>query len=465
MPMYIVGGQGVLSGSTRFLTSAPPPHILGSPFESPTSNQQGETTPRLLNATNVQGASTEMAQPLGLTASDVVFDEATPEQRLLAWELCAQSWAKPMSVADYIERERRLAEHDLNRDGGCRHWVLYLKGYPRLLIASCESTRRPVLISDGSGKPCREAYGYAVTNVYTAPSYRRQGYAAYLLRCIQKRMDAEGEFSVLYSDSGRRYYAGLGWIPFAARQATITLLTPQSPPQLQVPGRLFAPVRVKTRPLQAEELPALCEADCRHLAAKAFSPLGAAAGSNDDRIRIAFLPTHALVSWHLASAEFDAAKMFPAPSPASKPVPGAIVTPSHRAWACWAHDWRGRRLRVLRIAHAAAAAADDPGSDEGGSPPRTAGGATATATAVADVAALLEAAVDEARRCGLRSVTVWNPDDVVRAGCKGVGNALEGEVKVVFEERVDGGIPSLRWKGGVRVRGVVWEEHFGYCWC
>ncbi|KAL1837335.1 hypothetical protein VTJ49DRAFT_3978 [Mycothermus thermophilus] len=355
-----------------------------------------------------------MAQPLGLTASDLVFDEATPEQRLLAWELCAQSWARPMSATDYIERERQLAEHDLNRDGGCRHWVLYLKGYPRQLIASCESARRPVLISDGPGEPCRKGYGYAVTNVYTAPSYRRQGYAAYLLRCVQERMDAESDFSVLYSDSGRRYYAGLGWIPFASRQATITLLTPQSPPHLQIPRRLFTPVSVKTRPLQAAELPALCEADCQHLTTRTFPSLCDAAANNnhDDRTRIAFLPTHALISWHLASAEFDAAKMFPASSPASKPVPGAIVTPSGRAWACWAHDWRGRRLRVLRIAHAAA---EDPGAEDGGaSPPRT---AVATAAAAADVAALLEAAVDEARRCGLRSVTVWNPDEVVRAGC------------------------------------------------
>ncbi|KAL2117864.1 hypothetical protein VTJ04DRAFT_7524 [Mycothermus thermophilus] len=422
-----------------------------------------------------------MAQPLGLTASDVVFDEATPEQRILAWELCAQSWAKPMSVNDYVERERRLSNHELNRDGGCRHWVLYLKGYPRLLIASCESTRRPALIYDGHTKTYRQGYGYAVTNVITAPSYRRQGYAAYLLRCLQERMDKESDFSVLYSDSGRRYYAGLGWIPFASRQATITLLSQPSPPHLEVP-RHYPPIRVKTRPLQLSELPALCEADCKQLTA-AFPSLCAAAatasGNNrepDPRTRTAFLPTHALVTWHISSAAIDAAKIFPPSSPQSKPIPGAIVTPSNRAWACWAHDWRTKRLRVLRIAHAAAAEAPVAGAKETAcvecdSSPRMvavgspAAAATKTVAAANDVAALLEAAVDEAKRCGLRSVIVWNPDEVVRAGCKGVGNAKEGEVKVVFEERVDGGIPSLRWKGGNRGRGVVWEEHFGYCWC
>ncbi|KAK4155313.1 lysine acetyltransferase [Chaetomidium leptoderma] len=401
-----------------------------------------------------------MAQPMGLTASDMVFGEATSEQRQLAWELCGRSWAAPMSLDDYVEREQHLAEHDVNRDGRCRYWVLYLKGYPRQVIASCETTRKPVLVSDGNGQPAREGHGYAVTNVYTNPPYRRQGMAAFLLRRVQERMDADSDCSVMYSDSGRNYYASLGWSPFASRQATITLLpsypSPPLGPQPQSPTLTTPSKPPQTRPLQLSDLPDLCKMDELDLT-KSFDSLPA-----DTKTHVAFLPTHPQISWHLARAEFDAGKIFPpnttttaaTANPQRTLTKGAITLPTDgsKSWTYWSHDWRNKRLRVLRIVvRPEASSTDTPTTTE--------------QQRVGDVAALLEAAVAEARRWGLGRVVVWNPDDEVRAGCKSVGNASPHGVKVVFEERVAGGVPSLRWKGGKGVRGVVWEENFGYCWC
>lgn len=83
----------------------------------------------------------------------------------------------------------------------------------------------------------------------------------------------------------------------------------------------------------------------------------------------------------------------------------------------------------------------------------------------AEVAALLEAAVAEARRWRFAEVVVWNPNEVVKAGCKSVGNALPEGLKVVFEQRVEGCVLSLRWKGGKVLAGVVWEENHGFCGC
>jgi GNAT superfamily N-acetyltransferase len=388
---------------------------------------------------------------MGLTASDIVFGEATAEQRRLAWELCGQSWAAPMSLGDYVEREQHLAEHDLNRDGRCRCWVLYLKGYPRQVIASCESTRKPLLISDGHGKPARGGHGYAVTNVYTNPSYRRQGMAAFLLRRLQDQMDADSDCSVLYSDSGRSYYASLGWAPFASRQATITLFPTPSPspsssqqpqPRPQTPTPTTTTTLLpRTRPLQTPSLSTLCETDSHHLT-KTFGAL-----PPDNKTHIAFLPTPAQITWHLARAEFDFHKIAPctpltAPDATAALIQGAI-TLTNTAWAYWTHEWRSKSLRVLRIFC--------PGD--------------ADQQRVGDMAALLGAAVAEARRCGLRRVVVWNPDEEVRGACKRVGDAMLEGVKVVFEGRVDGGLPSLRWRGGGGVKGVVWEENFGFCWC
>ncbi|GAB1311657.1 Lysine acetyltransferase [Madurella fahalii] len=409
-----------------------------------------------------------MAQPLGLTSSDVVFSEATPEQRQLTWELNGEAWAAPMSLDDYVRREQHLAQQELNRDGGCRYWVLYLKGYPRQIIASCEATRKPALISNGHGGPARDGYGYAVTNVYTNPTWRRQGMAAFLLHRVQEQIDADSDFSVLYSDSGRNYYANLGWPAVPSRQATLTLLAPPSPSQNQSPNQTpaspthnntiiaFTPSNPsRTRPLQPDDLRDLCELDELYLNTRFDSLLPA-----DKKVHVAFLPTHASISWHLARSAFDARKLFPADRAGPAPLNAGAITASGRAWIYWAHDWRAERLRVLRIARAAVA--DGLGAAE------------EEEERLRDVGALLEAALAEAARCGLaKGVVVWNPDEAVTLGCKAVGNAFAGsgaargegvEVKVVFNERLDGGIPSLRWKGG-KGEAVVWEEHYGYCWC
>ncbi|KAH6854918.1 hypothetical protein B0I37DRAFT_42614 [Chaetomium sp. MPI-CAGE-AT-0009] len=385
-----------------------------------------------------------MAQPMGLTAADMEFSEATPEQRQLSWKLCGQSWASPMSIDDYVEREQHMADHEPNRDGGCQYWVLSLKGYPRQVIASCETMRKRMLISDGGGSPAREGRGYAVANVYTNPSYRRQGMAAFLLRRVQEQMGPNSDCSVLYSDSGRSYYAGLGWAPFGSHQATLTLL-PSSPSTPTQPPTNRSPTTPQTRPLQASQIPDLCERDQAQLT-KAFNAFPA----DDHKTRFAFLPTHGQVSWHIARAAFDARRLFPGVDSGATPAPviGAI-TIDKSAWAVWAHDWRNKRLRVLRIVHDGAGA----------------GAAAAARAAEEAFAALLAAAVVEARRWGFARVVLWNPAEEVRVACKSVGNAQPEGVKVVFEDRVEGWIPSLRWNGARGVGGIGWEEHNGYCWC
>ncbi|KAL2147077.1 hypothetical protein VTI28DRAFT_959 [Corynascus sepedonium] len=434
-----------------------------------------------------------MAQPMGLTASDIEFAEATPEQRRLSWELCGQNWAAPMSIDDYVEREQHMAEHELTRDGGCRYWVLYLKGYPRQVIASCETVRKLMFIADCPGRSVREAHGYVVTNVYTNPSYRRQGMAAFLLRRVQEQIDTNSDCSVLYSDSGRSYYASLGWLPITSHQATLTLLSSPSSTSSSSPSRTPStpPWRPQTRPLSPSELPDLCRKDIAHLT-KTLTTLTATAPASNNTA-ISFLPTHAQISWHLSRAEFDARKILPPATLAASPLTIGAVTlpssstssssspsPSHpgpAAWAYWSHDWRNKRLRVLRLARDGDCAVEGTDEEEGkgvekeendkeGKEQEEEGSEAAVDDAVcAEVAALLEAAVAEARRWGFAEVVVWNPNEVVKAGCKSVGNALPEGLKVVFEQRVEGCVPSLRWRGGKVLAGVVWEENHGFCGC
>ncbi len=444
-----------------------------------------------------------MAQPMSMTASDVEFDEATDEQLQIVWELPTQGWEASIPKEDYMEREKYLAQLELNRDSRTQHWVLYLKGYPRQVIASCQSTRRPVLISDGFGEPARQGHAYSVSNVYTSSPYRRQGMAAYLLCRLQVQMDLDGACSVLYSNSGPRYYDALGWKSIDSQQATLTLLSRSHL------GSPTLPSPCRTVPIKESELPDLCQKDQLRLT-KTFNCLPV-----DGKTHFTFLPTYPEISWHLARAKFDAQKTQPATNgtndtdgtdntngingingingtngsdstghiddtnstdstshtdstddtshsstsndttpPLPTLTPGAI-TLSRRTWILWTHDWRDKRLRILRIPRLC----DDENEEV------RAGLVAPREQDVDDVEALLEAAVAEADRCGLSKVVVWNPDDAVRAACKGLADKNVEGVKLVFEGCLDGGRPLVRARGGKKVPAVVWEENYGYCWC
>jgi GNAT superfamily N-acetyltransferase len=373
-----------------------------------------------------------MAEPMGLDASsDTVFCEATPEQRQIAWELNGACWAAPMPLDAYLERETVLSEQDLSKDGGCRYWVLYLKGYPRQVIASCETTRKTVLLSENGVS--REGHGYAIACVYTNPAYRRQGMAAFMLRRVQEQMDKDSDCSVLYSDIGKNFYSILGWRVFPSKQATLILLPPTAASTGGEKPVFKHSQPSRTRYLQLEQLPDLCEVDELNLSAR-FDALRA-----DGKTHVAFLPSYAQISWHLKGTEFMAGKLL-GRTPANK---GAIAD-NGRSWVYWVHDWREKKLKVMRVVMVLDSTPEQ---------------------RVADIRVLLEAALVEASAWGLSSVLIWNPDDEMIRGCKAAGNAHPEDVKIVFDERTEGSIPSLRWAEGKDARNTVWEDNFYYCWC
>ncbi|KAK0613094.1 hypothetical protein B0T17DRAFT_498980 [Bombardia bombarda] len=373
-----------------------------------------------------------MGEPMGLGISDIVFGEATPEQRQLAWQLNGAAWAPPMSLDVYVARETYLSRQELSADGRCRYWVLYLKGYPRQIVASCETTRKPVLISENG--VAREGHGYAIASVYTNPAYRRQGMAAFMLRRVQEYMDQDSDYSVLYSNIGGNYYSNLGWRVFPRKQVTLTVL----PHTILGHGNRdkFAlkhsqPWRI--RYLRLDELPELCDIDELDLSAR-FDALRA-----DGKTHVAFTPSWSQIAWQLARSEFIAGTMF-----GRTPMNKGAITENGRSWVYWEHDWRQTRLNVMRIVHALDASVQQ---------------------RVGDIKALLEAALAEASAWGLPKVLMWNPDEETTLGCKAAGNAHPIDVKIVFEERTDTSIPGLRWAKGKDARNTVWEDNLYYCWC
>jgi len=364
---------------------------------------------------------------LSVNPTEIVFAQASPEQQKQTWELNGVSWALPMEIPDYVEREAYLSNQDLTRDGGCKYWILHLQDRPDDIIASCECTRKTLIMRRPGDSQARESTGYSIASVYTNPAYRRLGMASLMLLRLQEEMDKDSDASALYSDIGRQYYAQLGWAVFPSEQATLELLPRDSS------GSLSFPVpNGGTRYLTTEDLRPLCQLDVADLKAKleAMEP--------DGKMHVAFAPSYEQIAWQFAREDFVTRVMH------KKQVErrGAI-TEDEQSWIIWDHDWREEKLKIQRI---------------------TTLHTTSAEQRIADITALLEAAMHEAASWGLPKVLVWNPDEITTLGVKGVGNAHEEDVKIIFDERLDSSIPSLRLKGGKDISRVVWEDNEYYAW-
>lgn len=377
-----------------------------------------------------------------ITTDDVTFIRADEKSRKLAWQLNGVSWAAPIELEEYVRREEHLSQQALSRDYGCTYWILAHKDDQTHIVASCEATRKTAFIA-GKGVNSRDAFveatGYAIASVHTNPKYRRLGMAAYMLRQLQESMDADSECSALYSDIGKRYYANLGWDVFPSDQATIYL---HADDKFTTTTLSSAEPSMGTRYLALDDLAPLCDRDVAALKAK-FTQLAA----DQTKTHVAFAPDFAQISWQMAREDFMTETLH------NKSVErrGAI-TASGDSWVYWIHDWREKTLKILRIVTDAAAEEEEEGS-------------STEEQRIWDIVELLRAAAAEAAAWGLKKVLLWNPDGTVTRGIKGFHNFHENEVDVIFDERPDTAIPSLRWQGGRSTADTVWEDNQYYAWC
>ncbi|KAL0937643.1 GNAT family [Colletotrichum truncatum] len=343
---------------------------------------------------------------------NVKFASATPAQREAAWRLNGVSWAPPMSIEAYIARETALSKTELSAN--CNYYVLFDPAEPEHIISSCEATAKTLFVREASSSAVREEKAYAIASVYTNPSHRGHGMATLLLTRLKEAMDADSKASALYSDIGTVYYAQMGWAVYPSLQVSLILddtsVVQPTPPE-------------GVRYLSADEVPALCEKDTESLRKKLESL------PDDGKTHVAFAPSAAQALWHFTRDGFMAKELV-----GREVVNRGAITADGKAWVYWDHDFREKKLKVLRVA----------GDPE------------------ADVTALLHAAVLEASDWGLAKVLVWNPDEGVSASAKTVSDRTDGAVRVVFDERLDGSIPSLRWKGQGE---AVWEDNEYYAWC
>lgn len=152
---------------------------------------------------------------------DAHLSHPTAKECLSIWKLSSMEWSDALSPPLFIEESVYLESVPLAKDGGMTQWILVDKNLApdqRPILCSCETFRKRSLVSDTEGN-VTEMVIHGVASVFCNPAYRRQGFAARMMKELARELrnwqvkSNECVGSILYSDIGKTYYANLGWRP------------------------------------------------------------------------------------------------------------------------------------------------------------------------------------------------------------------------------------------------------------
>lgn len=381
----------------------------------------------------------------------------TQQEKIAAWKLNSASWQGQLSLEAYIRREGFLADQPLTRDGGMTFWILVDSNQtstPRTILASCESLRKRAIVRREDGE-VEDTIAHGIASVFGNPDFRGKGYAVRMIKELGKALDTwqqqpetVADFTVLFSDIGKKFYSKLGWEPFPSSHVALTALEHE--------GRDSDSNRLpQAYPLHDNDLVDLCRADEAALRTRIAEP---AKGSST--VTVALLPDMATMQWHKAREVFVAKELLGR----TPEVRGAIVNAEKdlRVWCIWTRTFGSNEtentLNILRMVVEGEEEVQirKPGADGASMQSNESNQAQVLATA-----AVLRAAQFEAAKWTMKEVQVWDPSPL----CEQAAKYLEPSSKLI--DREDDSIASLRWHGPPLGPGVTlsWMGIEKYNWC
>jgi len=372
---------------------------------------------------------------------------ATPEEHLETLRLNSKAWKGPLTLDQYLDREKRLSRQNLTKDGSLTCWVLVDRRQEpnsRLLLSSCETYRKPAYLAY-CGK-VEDIICHGIGSVFARSEFRGRGYAGRMMEELAKKLDGwqsenqpqkQGVFSVLFSDIGKKYYAKYGWMPFPSSHIS---LPPLSESQFQ--ASLETANLPKAKTLTADDVRKSMCSEINEKKNRNFLQVASEKSPNSAKVSIA--PDYDHMVWHWAREEFyEDVGVFEKTSPS---VRGAGVD-HHRTYCSWVRNVgntpASHTLYILRLIY-----------DEPSSP------AEELAT-IETIAAVLRQAQFEAYKLKMHDVNFWNPSPLVEKAAK----LLDQNVKVVHRD--ESSISSLKWNGASQGLGddVEWLWNEKYSWC
>ena len=391
------------------------------------------------------------------SSSTLALVHPTEAEKIQTWRLNGESWAGRLSIPAYIRREQHLASQPFTLNGGITYWILVDSTTPpnsREILASCESLRKRALIArantDGSGD-VEEVVSHGIGSVYCNPTLRGKGYARRMIEELADKLDTwqqpdgrKTDFTVLWSDIGKGFYARSGWLPY--QSSHITLSPSTAPPEAD--GEL----EDRPRPLYSGDLKQLCLIDEALVIKKGMVGQSAKAG----KTLVCLIPDFETLQWHHAREEFLAKELRGGKVPEVK---GAYVQLPDRSrlWCVWTRVFGSESdtLHILRLViegeeQLSAENSDDSmnGEDEG----------TGSEKVLA-VAALLREAQAEAARWEMNEVQIWNPTSLVVQAARKIEPKNAGVI-----HRDEESIASLRWHHEDSTN-IEWLGNEKYGWC
>lgn len=378
------------------------------------------------------------------TSPSLIFTKATHDEQVYIWTRHQPSWGPQYTPQAYIDREEHLLTYQLTKNGGITSWILTdptstdSHGAPgdRPILSAVETYRKRAIVRDAHGK-ARDVTAYGVASVFTFEEFRRQGYAGRMLSLLgdtiaqwQEDKPGSAEFSLLFSDIGKVFYANHQWMPFRSTHLSF----PAKPFSTDYDGCLSLVTKDKLR--------MIAELDEQTLRKKVGNP-----PSEKYTIRAAILPDFATYEWQMARETFLCTHLLgKAPT-----VHGAIYTPqgspNSRVWMLWSNILYGGKEKpednVMNILHFAVE--DENISDE------------ELSNALRAIMGVVHTKAEE-WLC--TKIDMWNPDERTE---KLLGRMADLQGKLVVREKSN--IASFRWFGEGPVSEVEWVDNEKFEWC
>lgn len=393
-------------------------------------------------STVVKPAPVDESQLPSSKSSDIRLVPATLAEHMQCSRLNAEEWRGPLTIEQYLKREKHLLSQELTKDGKEIGWILTSASLPRdehgnrAILASCETI--PVQAYVARDGKLSETLVHGIGSVFTRAEHRGKSYASRMMTELGRQLETfqqpngdRGLFSVLYSDIGQNFYARFGWNAFPSTHIQL--------------GSMDAEVYLAA----SQGLPAVQEltsADLKSIPATQFvqQELLASSKSRPGVSFVAIAPDVEHFAWHHAREEYVSKAL----GRAMPQIKGAIHSESGMAlvWSrTFAADTNAWTLHILHIAI----------------PPGTTGGQERQSI----LAALLLRAQHEAYRSDLPAgVEVWDPSEEIVAAAQSLREEKGDKIEIIRRDQDH--VCSLRWIGPEPAgHDVVWQFNQKYAWC
>jgi GNAT superfamily N-acetyltransferase len=332
-----------------------------------------------------------------------------------------EHWGAPLLDVAQWQQKDRVQRATRFSQAGALFWALVdgasdtvdslsdarLEADRDLLYCHCKTLRFDCAVRRRSGDVER-GFSYHVSSVYTLPAFRRRGLAASFLTHVAEQLAQlpNALLSVLYSDVGPSFYDKLGWRCHPSKTATLYVDRPRNSHDNAATDSVCTGSGVEPEPMFLDDgLDEFLRADNARLLQELKSD------RFQGREAFVVLSSRDSVEWQFVNgAEYARVAGF-----AELPKCCGVKV-DENAFVVWCHNLKDSTLYVLRARFpdpdVEVATTTSATTATGTATTSATGTATTTATTAAAVAttrALLDAAMQEARKFKLQKVAVWDP--------------------------------------------------------